>query len=105
MPRYIFDVNEGDSSEWNDEDFECGSRADIEQHARRLIEEAGARQAARGSGSLPSTVVVYEEDGEIVMSAHGWATGSVRVLWARGWEPRSCSHSTRRPFRLADLCE
>ncbi|GEO99942.1 hypothetical protein [Methylobacterium haplocladii] len=84
MPKYVYDLNEGDSSEWEDEDLECEGRIQIEHHARRLLNEAGARQAARGSASLPSTVVVYEENGEIIMSAHGWPGGKVRVLWAGG---------------------
>ncbi|GLS44243.1 hypothetical protein GCM10007884_22310 [Methylobacterium brachythecii] len=83
MHKYVFDVNDGDSSEWDDEDLECEGPVAIERHARRLLAEAGARQIARGSEALPATVVVTEEDGAIIMSAHGWLNGNVRVLWSQ----------------------
>jgi hypothetical protein len=81
MPNYVFDVNEGDSSAWEDEVRDCEGRVAVEHHARKLLAEAGTRQIARGSETLPATVVVCREDGTIVMSAHGWLNGTVRVLW------------------------
>ncbi|TXN24508.1 hypothetical protein [Methylobacterium sp. WL9] len=83
MPTYVYDLNEGDTSDWEDEDLECEGRGEIEEHARRLLDEAGVRQAARGSASLPSTVVVYQENGLVVMSAHGWSGRTARILWSR----------------------
>ncbi|MCE4226536.1 hypothetical protein HCU64_22595 [Methylobacterium sp. C25] len=81
MQHYVFDVNEGDSSDWDDEEFDCEGRVSIEHHARKLINEAGARQIARGSAALAATVIVYGENGSIIMSAHGWRNGDVRVRW------------------------
>ncbi|TXN21773.1 MULTISPECIES: hypothetical protein [Methylobacterium] len=94
-------MNEGDDAEWEDEDLECKDRSEIERHALMLIEEACTRQAVRGAESLPSTVVVYEENGGIIMSAHGWLKGAVRVRWESDLQPRRQYDPSRRHIAAA----
>ncbi|GEP11095.1 hypothetical protein [Methylobacterium gnaphalii] len=84
MPRFIFDVHDDGPAEWGDESLEGAGRNEIERRARELIAEAQARQVARGSQCVTTTVYVYHEGDAIVLTAYGRVGQDVRIVWPLG---------------------
>ncbi|GLS42593.1 hypothetical protein GCM10007884_05780 [Methylobacterium brachythecii] len=81
MTRYIFDVHDDGPANWGEETLEGADPQEIERRARELIQETQARQLARGSAKLLTTVFVHQVGNGIVLMAYGREGDDVRIRW------------------------